>query len=278
MTARDMHGQDDIRFSSVDGAVVSGTVVRAAEHLGSVVLVHGLTEGRHEAFGFYRKLSLQLANTGFLSLRFDLRGHGESEQSYEDLTLFNAISDIEAAVELTETMSPESRVHVIGTSFGGGLAALYAALNPTRLKSLILLCPNLDYRRNWIESKDFWAGKRLTELGADLLKSNGSLPHGEFRIGRAMFHELLHVQPFRTMAHITAPTLIIHGTADSIVPHDLSERYYKCNDRSNIFLVDGADHGFSVPGDDTFSTDETKENLDRVFACIVSWLRSNNMS
>lgn len=267
----------EVTFGSRDGVPIHGTYVQApTQSRGTVVLVHGLTESRDEAFGFYKKFTLHLANQGFSSLRFDLRGHGISGLNYQDLTLFNAVSDIEAALRFVQDHTDKSVIHLVGTSFGGGLAALTAALNRREFASLVLLCPNLDYISNWIVNKPYWDGFALTGEGACELSEHGYLSHGDFKIGHDLFHEILHIRPYEWMHIIDAPCLTIHGTEDSVVPHNLSAMYYKCNDNSVLLLIEGADHGFALPDDDTFSAPGTIANLQRVFSAATDWMAKWN--
>lgn len=277
MVINDDQHEEDVSFSSADGVAVKGTYRGTLDaSIGPALLVHGLTEDRNEAFGFYKKLASRLSASGFSSLRFDLRGHGSSELDYDELSLFNALTDIDAAVNFLIARSGYQNVHLIGTSFGGGLAVLYAARAHSSLCSLVLLCPNLDYRVNWLERKPFWSDGGLTSEGARTLRDSGALPHGEFRIGRCMFHELLNVRPFEWMSGIPVPCLTVHGTTDSIVPDDLSVRYYRCNERSELLRIEGADHGFAEPSDEDFSSAVTAANVDRVFSAVVAWLARHN--
>lgn len=277
MTIKNNLPEEDVAFDSADGIIVEGTYCRSyGVSVGAALLIHGLTEDRDEAFGFYKKLADRLTANGFSSLRIDLRGHGKSKKQYQDLSLFNALSDIDAAVNFLVRRSARQKVHLIGTSFGGGLAALYAAQWPSSLCSLVLLCPNLDYRRNWLERKAFWSSAGLTTEGVKVLSDDGALPHGEFRIGRCMFHELLHVRPWERMRSIPVPCLTVHGTADSIVPDELSVRHHRCNERSELLRIEGADHGFVEPDDDDFSSPVTAANVDRVFSAVVDWLKRHN--
>jgi uncharacterized protein len=65
-----------------------------------VVLVHGGGVTREEG-GFFTRLASGLGEAGVASLRFDLRGHGESEGRQEELTLAAILNDILASVSVS---------------------------------------------------------------------------------------------------------------------------------------------------------------------------------
>jgi alpha-beta hydrolase superfamily lysophospholipase len=66
-----------------DGLYLSGTLVLPDSAWQAVVLVHGGGVTRKEG-GFFTRLAAGLAEADIASLRFDLRGHGESEGRQED--------------------------------------------------------------------------------------------------------------------------------------------------------------------------------------------------
>jgi pimeloyl-ACP methyl ester carboxylesterase len=72
-----------VQFRTLDGLRLAGTFVTldAYDHGKAVVLVHGGGVTREEG-GFF-DASLPLAVARIASLRFDLRGHGESEGANE---------------------------------------------------------------------------------------------------------------------------------------------------------------------------------------------------
>ena len=86
-------------FRALDGLRLRGTLVLPADVFGSAtVLVHGGGVTRDEG-GFFTRLADGLAGAGLPSLRFDFRGHGESDGRQEDLTIAGVVNDIRAAVE-----------------------------------------------------------------------------------------------------------------------------------------------------------------------------------
>ncbi|MGB3757992.1 MAG: alpha/beta hydrolase [Rivularia sp. (in: cyanobacteria)] len=67
----------------------------------------------------------------------DMRGHGESSKPDSDYTFTSTIRDLEA---LMDNLGWKS-THVIGHSWSGKLACIWATKNPQRLKSMVLVDP-----------------------------------------------------------------------------------------------------------------------------------------
>ncbi|MFF5564728.1 alpha/beta hydrolase [Streptomyces sp. NPDC012829] len=107
-------------------------------------------EVTREEGGFFSRLADGPATVGVGSLRFDLRGHGESEGRQEELTIAGVLNDIQAATDHVRQLFDCGPVHLIGTSFGGGISALFAARHPREVKSLTLMNPLLNYKKRFI--------------------------------------------------------------------------------------------------------------------------------
>ena len=271
------YSSEDFQFRSYDGLLLDASLMRPATKSKScVVLVHGITVDKDED-GFYVEIARRLCSIGVPSLRCDLRGHGRSEGTYEDVTLLSVVNDIASACETALSKTATDTLHLIAASFGGGLAAMYTA-NAPEVASLILLNPLLDYKRRMLDPKPFWNGKQLTEEGAAQLKTIGWLPHGQFRMGRCLINELLQLKPYEAMKAIDCPVLVIHGTKDGVVPFDLAKKYSTHLRRGTFVAIRGADHGFTQPGDQDMDTPQTIQFRERVFNLITDWIRTTDRS
>jgi alpha-beta hydrolase superfamily lysophospholipase len=104
------------------------------------IILHGGGVTREEG-SFFARLASGLAGAGAASLRFDLRGHGESEGRQEDLTLATILNDIQVALASVREATGASRLTLLGASFSGGVCAYFAAKRTAEIDRLVLLNP-----------------------------------------------------------------------------------------------------------------------------------------
>ena len=97
-----------------------------------LLLLHGLADNAlvWSSFGDYLAADYHI-------IAPDMRGHGESSKPDSDYTFTSAIADLES---LMDNLGWES-AHVVGHSWSGKLACIWATQNPQRLKSMVLIDP-----------------------------------------------------------------------------------------------------------------------------------------
>ncbi|KWW99154.1 Alpha/beta hydrolase fold [Carbonactinospora thermoautotrophica] len=260
-------------FRSLDGLRLRGTlVVPSASRPNAAVLVHGGGVTREEG-GFFTRLASRLASAGIASLRFDFRAHGESEGRQEDLTLAGVVNDIRSAVAHVRDVTGSGPVHVIGTSFGGGISAFFATRYPEQVQSLVLLNPLLNYKNRFVDDKPYWANEQISEEASRELAEKGFVAHSpSFKLGRPLLNEVFYLRPHEEIEKIAAPTLVVHGTRDTFIPVESSRKYIQeIKVEAKLLEIEGAQHGFAVHDDPEYRDPQSQEWQAFVIQSVTDW-------
>lgn len=108
---------------------------------------------------------------------------------------------------------------IVGSSFGGYLAALWASLRPDRVDRLVLLAPAFDILSHWHSMLGPSTMNRWRTDGFIYLPNHlGVLTPVHYKL-------VEDLAKWPKGPHVHCPTLIIHGTADEVIPIDSSRRY-----------------------------------------------------
>lgn len=259
---------------TLDGLHLVGTLVEPGRPTSqAVVLVHGGGVTREEG-GFFTRLAGGLAGAGVASLRFDLRGHGESEGQQEELTLATILNDIRVALAHTREVTSTQEVTLLAASFTGGVAAYYAAHRPQEVSRLVLFNPQLNYKWRNIDSRPYWVDESISEEAARELNERGGIQFTPtLRHGRPLLNEAFWFPTQEAIGQVQAPTLIVHGTADTLVPIESSrEAVPKFTAPVELIELEGSQHGFAVHDDPQYLNPKSQEYQAYVIRTVADWL------
>ncbi|GAB3900858.1 alpha/beta hydrolase [Kibdelosporangium lantanae] len=264
----------EISFRTLDGLNLAGTYTAPngpVHH--AVAMVHGGGVTREEG-GFFTHLAAGLGEAGVATLRYDLRGHGVSEGRQQDNTLTAHLNDIRVALTTVRDTAGTETVSLLGASFGGGLCAYYAAEGNAPLDRLVLLNPQLNYKDRYIDQKPYWSHDRLNDDMARHLRDEGFIAHSStVKHGRAMLNEVFWIRPNQVLGHITAPTLIVHGTKDTFVPIEASRAAAaQLHTRHKLVEIEGSQHGFAVHDDPRYLNPQSQEWQAFVIHTVTDWI------
>lgn len=266
---------DIVAVRTLDGLHLAGTFVRPQEPVGHVaVLVHGGGVTREEG-GFFTRLAVGLAEAGIASVRFDLRGHGDSEGRQEELTLASILNDIHAVLAYARQATGAEEVTLLGASFGGGICAYYAAKRPGELTRLVLFNPQLDYKRRTIDTRSYWVNDSITDEAARELSEHGFVQFTPtLRHGRPIFNEVFWFKPHEALGEVRTPTLIVHGTKDTFVPIESSRAAVEqFGGPCDLVEIEGSQHGFAVHDDPKYLNPQSQEWQAFVIRTVADWLK-----
>jgi pimeloyl-ACP methyl ester carboxylesterase len=218
-----------------------------------------------------------LAAAGVASLRFDLRGHGESEGRQEELTLSTILNDIAAAIATVRQAVGVSSVSLLGASFAGGITGYYAAKRPGELDRLVMINPLLNYKKRFIDDKPYWSDDHIDDEAARMLADQGFVAHSPtFKLGRALLNEVFWLQPHVVVPEIKVPTLIIHGTKDTFIPIESSRAAAaQLQAEHRLVEIEGAQHGIAVHDDPQYLDPQTQEWQSFAIRTVADWITAS---
>jgi pimeloyl-ACP methyl ester carboxylesterase len=137
--------EETLSIASEDGVTLGATlsIPNGPDHPNVVVLVHGSGPGTrneelagHQAFAV---LADALVRKGVAVLRYDKRGIARSTGDYENHTLAQLVTDLNAVVRVTKTRKQFSRIGLIGLSEGSQVSAALAAQHPEAVDFVVSL-------------------------------------------------------------------------------------------------------------------------------------------
>lgn len=252
--------EERVIFESEDGVTLAGTLrITDTTPKAGFVLAHGILTDKDYG-GFYAALAAELASRGFDSLRFDFRGHGESEGRLEEMTIAGEVRDLNAAVRFLRNRHVR-HVGIVGTSFGAGIAVLYAARADRPPSALVLLSSILDYRRGFLEPETPWARKWFTPSALNAAYASGTLSLHGVRLGVGLIREFGTTHPEETLRDLAIPVLMVHSERDPIASFPAARDAAMSSSRVEFIPVGEGEHYF-----------EGAEA--RVFGQIVRWLEA----
>jgi uncharacterized protein len=225
------------------GFILAGTLTTPANATGklpAVVLIGGSgpTDRDETVFGvpIFGHLARGLVEAGFVVVRYDKRGVGQSGGRVESVTLTDYAEDARSVVRWLERR-PEvdkDRIAIVGHSEGAAVAMLLAA-REKRVKAVALIAgPGttgaelvLEQQRHALDQLTMDAAERASKIAlqeqihAAVLKGTGweGVPDGMRRAADTpWFQSLLAFDPARVMKDLDQPLLIVQGELDTQVP------------------------------------------------------------
>lgn len=175
-----------------------------------ILYLHGFGETHPERCPVARALRIATPGIRLQAPNYHPGGHVAATRIGESLEVFTTLAE----------RSTSCKVHLVGYSFGGLLAALLAARRPDIVGNVLLLAPAIDnYARNY-EGRD---------------------PAG-WRMPRAYVEEL---QAYPARPDIVRPTTLIHGLldldSDGSAPWRV-QRWEAEQSFRRVYFLDGVDH------------------------------------
>ena len=230
-------------FTTVDGLTLfERSWLPEGEARAVVVIVHGYAE--HS--GRYQHVGQALASRGYAVETLDLRGHGRSEGDRAIVRSFaRFLADLRRFLRRVRERHPGKPLFLLGHSMGGTIVTLFAIRDQPAVQGIILSGPGLVPRSGaWRVTAPlfsalgrFFPNLPLAQLKAETVSRDPAVVEsydndplvyrGKMRAGmiRAFVDALNRIQA--GMDSVSAPLLLLHGTADELTNVDGSNQLYE---------------------------------------------------
>ena len=184
------------------------------------------------------------AKNGFVAYCYDFCGgsmRSRSKGRTVDMTLLTEKSDLIAVVDAISNLDcvDESQIFLLGGSQGGLVTALAIEEIGEKIKGVSLYYPAFcipdDWRKNFPDKnnipkmQNFWG----------------------MNLGRNFFETAIEMDVNELTGKYAGPVLIVHGSADDIVPLRYAEEAQKRYPNARLEVLPGERHGFSPVGAQT---------------------------
>jgi pimeloyl-ACP methyl ester carboxylesterase len=219
-----------------------------AEHPGRlpIVLVHGLVISSR-----YMEPLAEALGRHFTVLAPDLPGFGESTKPRHALTLPELADCLYSWLRAKGI----DRAFLIGNSFGCQILAELALRHPEVVDRLVLQGPTTDPAARHLPVqiwRDFVNGRREPRSMGPVSRidyAKAGLPRA-FATMRMLVRDRIEDK----LPRIQAPTLVVRGTRDPVVPQDWAEQAARLLPRGRLVLVSGGTHTLNYAYPDAFAS------------------------
>ena len=245
------------------------------------------------------QLAGAIADAGFVAVRFDKRGHGQSGGRAESATLGDQADDALAVVRWLGNRREidRDRIAVVGHN-EGAWAALLVASRERRVAAVVSLAApsttgldrNLEQQRHTLDQMNMSPAERVAKIeeqkriDAAVMSGRGweNLPPDVRRqADTPWFQSFLTFDPARVIRDVRQPLLLLHGELDAEVPVSHLDRLGELAQKQsrskivNVVAVRGVNHLFTpaVTGDVSEYATLTNRNVSAdVKKAITEWL------
>lgn len=216
----------------------------------ALVLLHAWAESKH---AFSRLMPLVSAQVHVLAM--DQRGHRDADKPATGYTLADYARDVVAFLDAVGI----GMAVLLGSSSGGYVAQRVAVDHPERVRGLVLVGAPADLRgrtpffdevaalhdpvpRDWVRASLEWFELGMPVPAAyldDRVEDGVRMPAHAWKLA---LEGLAQAEPPISTGTITAPTLIIHGGLDALLPEDTARRLAAAIPRSRLVVYPDTAH------------------------------------
>lgn len=241
-----------------------------------VVYSHGFLGFKD--WGFVPYVAEKFAESGFVFVRFNFshNGIGENHNKITEFgklarnTISKQLEDLSAVVDYVFSdefkLFSNSQLFLLGHSGGGGISIIKAS-EDERVRAIALWASISTFRRYTKHQIE-----ELTKNGYIFLRVPDSV--AQVKIEKIVYDDFVKNEErydiLSAISKLSIPILIVHGTADVIVPLIEAEQLKNANSKyARLILIPEANHLFNIK----HPMDKASKQLDEVIYRTISFFR-----
>lgn len=266
--------EKQVQFTTPDGVRLRAIFVEADQPRSAVVLCHGINSHKQEYLDMFPEMAKRLKANQISSLRFDFRGHGDSGGKDIDFGVIPQIIDLATAIDWLRQQKShgDCPLSFVGVSFGAP-PGLFWSRTREAFARICLFAPVLSYTSTFIRPETPWGQKNFSpEAYAKASKRGYLLLDDSFKLSIRLIEEMRQLDPIEALLEQQAPVLLLHGTADGLVPCRVSAELKSSSPLLDVRIIDMMDHGLFFAGDDNGITEASKKLFDDLTDDMVRFL------
>ena len=223
---------------------------RSDKKMPLVIYSHGLGASYRAGIDYAKKLT----EYGIATFTFDFRGGSyRSKSSGEtiEMSFLTEMEDLEFIIETVKKWDfvDKNKIILMGSSQGGAVSALVSANHLNDIKGAVLLYPALSIPsvvHEWYQD--------VESIPSEVKMTDN------ITVGPKYFIDIWDMDVYSIIKNDTKPILILQGSNDKLVSKDHSIMVNELYQNSNIYIIEGAGHGF-----DGQEFDEAIKYIDKYF-------------
>ena len=231
--------EEKVNFKNSKNQNLAGILhIPSVEKPAAVVMIHGLGGDKNE-WGLFVNIAKKLCKNGYMVLRFDCAGSGESDGIFRNVTRQTEADDLSFAINFIKKQNiDKEKIAIIGLSLGASVSLIAYT---SKIKTMVLLSAAIV--GNVLEERYGGNEKYLKELNEKGYFKRISIPKS-LEIGKELFYETNNLNLKEIAEKIDAPILLIHGSKDDVVPIENAKILVNFFKNVELKIIEGSGHNY----------------------------------
>ncbi len=240
-----LNNEKRINVTTTDGVGVPAFLKPGIAPVANTVFVHGLAGDKDEAYDLHFKAAKEISKLNVNTIRFDFRGHGESNVPSRKMDIKGEFLDLSAVLQTVNHLASLPIVFVSSSLGAVSTLLCLSRLKHYKVATAVLWNPVLDPFRTFVSPGTNWSETAFSGFLKPPFQDTVML--GGFEVGMEFWQDIsnknLSRETWSTAKTSSIPTIIFHGIEDQIVHHSISASLLGNNNNATLISYEGEGHG-----------------------------------